>query len=400
MDKKTILAIDVGTGMVKVLAGRLGADGSVALLGSGAAPTAGFLRGVVTEVDALAHSIKQAVECVVMASENHIAGSVYLGIGGTMLVAQDCLGTIALASSGTVTSADVERACKAAAFTVADGACEILHVLPIQESVAELGAALEVKAHIVSVSQIMLQSLTDALRANGIDVNGFVANGVMAAQGIKNELPCQSANYVFLDIGAGVANICVYVGGRLCSSASLPLGGDYITSDLMQGLGVSWAHAEEIKRYYSRLSPDLRYQGVVLDCNDYGTTDQHISFDFLSDIIESRVEEIVTLVYAYIKPLLEQHAADQGQGFDAIYLTGGCGSMPSVVTCAAKVFQMHAETVKPERLTAEYVHPANTVCYGIIKHGAKLMASEPMSEQSAWKLFVCKTRNLLQMWRN
>ncbi|MGL5513262.1 MAG: hypothetical protein ACRDBM_08560, partial [Sporomusa sp.] len=98
--------------------------------------------------------------------------------------------------------------------------------------------------------------------------------------------------------------------------------------------------------------------------------------------------------------LLARNAANQGQAFEGVYLTGGCGSMPSVVTCAAKVFQMQTETVKPERLTAEYVHPANTVCYGIIKHGAKLMAREPMTEQSAWELFVCKTKKLLQMWRN
>ncbi|HWR43267.1 cell division protein FtsA [Sporomusa sp.] len=397
MDKKNILAIDVGTGMVKVLAGRQEADGRVELFGSGAAPTEGYVRGAVTDVNALAHSIKQAVECVVMATDSQAAGSVYLGISGSMLVAQNSIGRVAPASSGVVTNADVERACKAAVFSVANNEYEVLHVFPAKEITTQPGEALEVETHIVSAPKTILQSLISALGGSGIQLNGIVASGIMAAEGMNNELPCQPSNFIFIDIGAGVADISMYVGGRLSSSASLPLGGDYITSDLMQGLSVNRGHAEEIKRYYSRLSPNLRNQGVVLDCNDYGTVDKHIPFDFLCDIIESRVEEIVTLVYDYLKPLLEKYLTNQGQAFEAIYLTGGCGAMPSVATCVAKVFQIHTETVKPECLAAEYVHPANTVCYGIIKHGTRISASEPVAGRSAWNLFVHKAKKLLKI---
>ncbi|SMD05876.1 cell division protein FtsA [Sporomusa malonica] len=397
MDKKTILAIDVGTGMVKVLAGRQEADGRVELLGSGAAPTAGYARGFVTDINALAHSIRQAVDCVVMAADCQTAGSIYLGISGSMFTAQNSVGIVAPASPGTVTGADVERACKAAVFAVANDEYEVLHVLPAKENAAQPGAALEVKTHIVAASKTLLQNLTNALSGNGIRVSGIVAGGIVAAEGMKNELPGQPSNYIFIDIGAGSADISVYADGRLFSSASLPLGGDYITSDLMQGLSVGRAHAEEIKRYYSRLSPNLRNQGVILDCNDYGTTDKHIPFDFLYDIIESRVDEIVTLVYDDLKPLMDNHLSDHGQVFESVYLTGGCGAMPSVAACAAKVFQIHTETVKPERLAVEYVHPANTVCYGIIKHGAKVAASELATERSAWNVFVHKAKRLLKI---
>ncbi|MDF2569476.1 MAG: ftsA 2 [Sporomusa sp.] len=268
MDNKTILAIDVGTGMVKVLAGRQAADGSVELLGSGAAPTAGYARGVITDINALAHSIRQAVDCVVIAAECQTTDSIYLGISGSMLVAQNSVGSVAPALPGTVTEADVDRACKAAVFTVENDEYEVLHVLPAKEIAAQPGAALEVQTHIVAASKTLLHNLTSALGNIGIQLNGIVAGGIMAAEGMKNELPGQPSNYIFIDIGAGSADISVYAGGCMISSASLPLGGDYITNDLMQGLSVGRAHAEEIKRYYSRLSPNLRNQGVVLDCND------------------------------------------------------------------------------------------------------------------------------------
>ncbi|WP_425060782.1 Cell division protein FtsA [Sporomusa carbonis] len=399
MDKKTILAIDVGTGMVKVFSGRQQADGSLQLLGSGAAPTAGYTRGTVTDVNALAHSIRQAVDCVAMAADNQAADSVYLGISGSMLVSQNSVGSVALASPGTVIPADVERACQAAVFAAAKNDHEVLHVFAVKESLVRAGAALEVETHIVTAPKAILQSLTCALTEVGICLNGIVSNVVTAAESMKSELPGQPANFIYMDIGAGTADFAVYVDRRLCLSASLPLGGDYITSDLMQGLSVSRAHAEEIKRYYSRLSSDLRNQGVILDCNDYGTTDKHIPFDFLYDIVESRVDEIVTLVYDYLSPLLKNYLSQPGQVFDGIYLTGGCGSMPSVAACVARVFQIHTEVIKPSRLAVEYAHPANAVCYGIINYGARKLPCESATSRSAWNVFVRKVKKILKFDR-
>lgn len=397
MNKKTILAIDVGTGMIKVFAGSLQADGSVAILGSGAAPTAGYERGVITDINALTHSIRQAVDCVIMAVDSQATGSVYLGISGASLVMQNSIGSIAPTTPAAATSQDVERACKAAIFAVADSDYENLHVFSAKESIAKPGAALEVVAHLISAPKVILQGLTQALANNGLNLNGIVASGIVAAETMKTEILNRPNNFVFMDIGAGTADFVIYVGGKLCFSASLPLGGDYITSDLMQGVSVNRAHAEEIKRYYSRLSPDLRNQGVVLDCNDYGTTDKHISFDFLYDIIESRVDEIGALLYDSVKPLLDKHLSVSGQNLECIYLTGGLGTMPSMVSCIAKVFQIHTETVKPVQLADEYAHPANTVCYGIIRYGAKISASEPVTGGgNAWNVFIDKAKKLLK----
>lgn len=397
MNKKNILAIDVGTGMVKVFAGKLQADGSVAIVGSGTAPTAGYARGVITDINALAYSIRQAVDCVIMAADTQAAGGVYLGLSGSTLVTQNSIGSVAPSTPGTVTRLDVERACKAAMFSVAQDDADILHVFPAKESAVLPGAALEVEAHIISAPKAIIQELREALAGKGIQLNGIVAGSVIAAETMKNELPARPGNFIFIDMGAGTSELVIYVGGNLCYSASLPLGGDYITSDLMQGIGVSQAHAEEIKRYYSRLSPDLRNQGIVLDCNDYGTTDKHVHFDFLYDIIESRVDEIVTLMYDYLKPLMDKYLPGSEQTFERIYLTGGSGATPSMAACVAKVFQLDTEVVKPDRLAAEYVHPSNTVCYGIISHGTRIVANEPEAGQSAWGVFIDKAKKLLKI---
>lgn len=398
MNKKTILAIDVGTGMVKVFAGRLSqAEGGLEILGSGAAPTAGYDRGVITDINALAHSIRQAVDCVVMAAENRAADYVCLGIGGSTLITQNSTGSVALESVGITTPHDVSRACKAANFAVAHDDYEPLHILAVKESTPRQGEALEVEAHIVSAPKLMLQELTQALANKGITVNGIVSSSIVTAQVVNKELSKQVNNFIFMDIGAGTTDFVIYVNGNLSFSASIPLGGDYITNDLMQGLSVSRSHAEEIKRYYSRLSLSLRNQGIVLDCNDYGTTDKHISYDFLYDIIESRVDEIVTLVYDYVKPLVDKQLDGNGQPMECIYLTGGLSIMPSVAASITKAFQIPVETVSPVNVPVEYAHAANTVCYGLINHGARISVSELVKGQSAWNVIIHKAKRLLKM---
>jgi cell division protein FtsA len=400
MNKKTILAIDAGTGMIKVLAGRVQTDGSLEILGSGAAPTVGYDRGVITDVNALAHSIRQAVDCVIMAVDSQAADCVYLGVSGSMLSMQNSIGSIAPSNPETVTQQDIERACTAAAFAVMDNDYERLHAFPIKQPAYKPGSALEVDTHVVSAQKAILQGLTQALVTNNLKLNGIVASGIVAAEAMKNELPGQPNNYIFLDIGAGTADFIIYAGGKLCFSASVPLGGDYITNDLMQGLTVNRAHAEEIKRYYTRLSPDLHNQGVILDCNDYGTTDKHIPFDFLYDIVECRVEEIVGLLHDFVKPLVDKYLTANGQALEAIFVTGGAGTMPSMVSCITNVFQIHTEVVKPMQIALEYANPANSACYGILCYGAKEAATKPVAGgASAWDGFINKARKLLKFDR-
>lgn len=398
MNKKSVLAIDVGTGMIKVFAGRLLDDGSVGILGSGAAPTVGYSKGVITDINALAHSIRQAVDCVIMAAESQAADGIYVGLSGASLAMQNSVGNIALTNPETVSPQDIERAYTAATFAVIDNDYEKLHVFPIREAIIADGTAFEVKAHVVSAQKQILQGLSQTLAANGLNLSGVISSGIVTAEALKKELNGSPDNFIFIDIGAGTSDFVIFAGGKLCFSASLPLGGDYITNDIMQGLSVNRSHAEEIKRYYSRLSLDLHNQGVVLDCNDYGTTDKHISFDFLYDIIECRIEEIVGLIHEAIKPLIDEYMTANGKNLEAVYLTGGTGAMPSMVACIAKIFQTHTEVVKPARLAAEYANPVNTVGYGIINYGVQISASQPVATvDSAWCRFINKTKQLLKI---
>lgn len=374
MAGKYILGVDIGTSAVKVLAATKN-DGSTSICGSGTVPCAGFAKGTVTDVAALAAAVREAVDCALMAAAvTHEA--VHLGIGGLDISAQNSIGSVA-PSSGTVTNTDIERACRAATIVAVPDDQRILHVLPIgywldgkpenETPLGKKGGRLEVESHIVSVPRRLVDELISALAAKHLTVASVFANAVVGAAAVADNPSC-----LVMDVGAGLTDLALYSGGKIVLSASVPLGGDYVTGDIMQGLEVERLHAEEIKRYYAKLARDLTGREIVLDCNDYGTTDKNIEYDFLHKIVESRIEEIVSLLFAYVEPALARYGAEK------ILLTGGSSLLPSIGEWTGRIFGRSVQLARPgTNLPAEYTHPALAAGVGVIEYAACLAPPEP-----------------------
>lgn len=388
MAGKNILGVDIGTSAIKVLAATK-RDGRITVCGSGTVLCAGFAKGTITDVAALAAAIREAVDCALMAaSVNHEA--IHLGIGGLDITAQNSIGSV-VPASGTVTATDVERACRAATIVAVPDDQRVLHVLPIgfwldgrPEAEAPLGkpgGRLEAETHIVSVPRRLIDELIAALAAKRLTVASVFANAVAGAATIAD---CPSC--LVMDMGAGLTDLALYNGGKIVLSASVPLGGDYITNDIMQGLEVSRPHAEDIKRYYAKLARNLSGQDIVLDCNDYGTTDKNIAYDFLHKIVESRVEEIVSLLHAYVEPALARYGAEK------VLLTGGSSLLPSVGEWTGRIFARSVQPARPGAdLPSEYTHPALAAGIGIVGYTARLVP-EPESSGGVFKSFLNKIK--------
>ncbi len=396
MDKTQIIGIDVGTGTIKVFTGTVATDGGILITGSGIMPASGFVKGVAIDVLSLAMSIKQAVDCAVMANAI-IGGYVYLGISGMEIISLQHVGSIAPISQEGITQEDIQRVCRAAVLAIVSKEQQVLHALPTcfwvdkqKQSglpIGYKGTCLEAETHIVTVPKIIIDELVAAVQDVGIEITGIVANAIVGAQVV---VPTGAQQCLFMDIGAGTTELVLYRDGQIWLSASLPLGGDYITRDIMQGVGISQTHAEEVKRYYAKLDRNLRGQDVVLDCNDYGTTDKQVPYDFLYNIVESRVDEIVYLVHDYLKPSLTEVSIDQ------IFVTGGCSALPSIIENIEKTFGVIVHTAMPEQLSPEYAYSSNTACYGIMCHAAKHLPHAETLEHSTWNLVLNKIKRFFQ----
>jgi cell division protein FtsA len=371
MDGKYILGIDIGTSFIKVFVGKLEIGGGVLIAGSGTIPAEGFTKGMISDSKRLAKSIKQAADCAIMATNISVKDA-YVGIGGGGITAVNGVGSIAPLHSNKITLDDMSRVYRAASLVAVPDDHEVLHVLPQKIFIDkqrrdllplhEKGSHIEVEAHVISMPKLVLNSLVNDIEQLGINVIGVVANSIAITENIA---PALIENCLFMDIGAGTTELVLYQEKQIVLSASLSLGGNYITSDITQGLSICWEHGEEIKKYYAKLDRQLRGQEIVLDCNAYNTADKHIPYDFLYDIIESRICEIVYLIHDYLKVVLAENKVEK------VFLTGGCGAMPSFAQNIETTFGIPVEVVIPKDVSLEYISPGNTACCGILKYAGK-----------------------------
>lgn len=396
MDKSHILGIDIGTSAVKVFSGTMTSEKTFMINSIGLMPASGLDKGVISDYAMLADSVRQAVDCASSTGQMP-AENVYVGIGGIGIRSFNSAGSIAPFSPKAITKQDIDRVCRSAGLSGIPEGLAVLHVLPLafwvdkqkQDAVpiGVKGDCLEVEALVVAAPEVAINELTAAIKSKGIQINGIVANAIVCAQALLAD--ADKLNGMVIDIGAGTTDMAIFRNGHICYTTSIPLGGNYITRDIMQALGISERHAEGIKRYYSRLDRSLRGQAVTLDCNDYGTTDKHISYDFLANVIESRVEEIVFLIQEYVKDLIADNP------LDVMLFSGGCAAMPSFVTSLEKCFGLEVRTQMPKELSSEYAYSSNIACYGIMSYASQnAISTENNASVDSWKSLLVKIKRL------
>jgi len=378
MKNQYLFATDVGTSSIKVIVGQVKPDGLLTVLGIGTAPTEGFVKGVIVDVQALAKSIRQALDCASVAT-NVAIGPVHLGISGDAVRFYTCRGSVAPVIPDRVTQDDVNRALRAAIVTGVPEESTILHTIPTgywldgakvdAVTAQHKGSRLEVEVCIATLDKRIDSQLSRALQDREVVIADIHANALAASN-----FASEANQYIVIDMGAGTTDLAFYSRQHVEAAATLLLGGDYITQDIAQGVGVSRVHAEEIKRYYAKLNPGLYGQDVILDCNDYGTTDKHVAYDFLHHIVESRVQEIVELVY--------DHTVHSGLRSEEIILTGGSCYLPSLRQHLEQSFGIPVRLAPIDSMLPEYAFYSNTAVYGLVEYAVTQQLPEDASNEN------------------
>src|SRR5690606_15546338 len=148
----------------------------------------------------------------------------------------------------------------------------------------------------------------------GLNVYDVVFTGWASSQAVLTETE-KELGVALLDIGAGTTSISIFDEGSIIFSASIPLGGSSVTSDLAIGLQVTLEEVEKIKVRMSDLLDDkvlakeeedkppalLRKNEEeedkdespkdLVDVTGLGVKSQeHISKSLLTQIVEARIE--------------------------------------------------------------------------------------------------------------
>ena len=178
-----LVGLDIGTTKICAIVSEITDDGALNIIGVGSSPSRGLRKGVVVDIESTVESIKKAVEEAELMAAVQI-NSVYTGIAGSHISAENCKGVVAL-KKAEVTREDIHRAIESArTLAVIPHERRILHVLPrefmvdgqegVREPLGLSGNRLEVNVHVITGAVTSAQNIIKSVNRAGLDVVDIV----------------------------------------------------------------------------------------------------------------------------------------------------------------------------------------------------------------------------------
>jgi cell division protein FtsA len=347
-----IVGLDVGTTKICAIVGKITAEG-IEIIGIGTNPSEGLRKGVVVNIDSTVDSIKKAVHEAELMSGTDI-NSVVTGIAGAHIKGFNSHGIIGV-KDREVSSKDVEKVLEAAKAVAIPMDREVIHTMAqefiiddqdgIKDPVGMSGVRLEVKVHIVTAAVASAQNIVRSCNRAGLEVYDIALQQIASSAAVLTPEE-RELGVMVIDIGGGTTDIAVFTNGSICYTASLPLGGNQLTSDIAIGLRTPVTAAEKIKKQYGCAMISLVGQNDTIEVPSVGGRSPRVlSRQILCEIIEPRMEEILELVK---RELYKSGFHDQV--VSGIVLTGGSSLMPGVEELAESVFEMQARSGIPQHV--------------------------------------------------
>lgn len=360
--KNYLVGIDVGTTQIRVIVGEPRPDGTVSIIGLGLCPSEGMKKGVIVDLELTIEAIASAA-----AEAERMCGfkidSAAVGLPGLNTELISNRGVVAVQSDDKeIRDDDLERVLQAARVVALPLDREIVEAIPrefivdgydgIRDPVGMLGTRLEIDAMIVTGPITSLRNLTRCVNRAGIEVAGMVLQPLAAAE-VSLSADERELGVFLVDIGGGTTDIAFFQHGKLQHLASLPIGGDHITSDLAMGLRTSFFAAENIKIEHGSALISLAADETDIEISSVGSKERRqVSAKEISRYIEPRVQELLHIIREEMIKMGRPELPPAGAVF-----TGGVSQMNGLIDLASLFF----ESNQVRRAEYDYVGIQNPI---------------------------------------
>ena len=382
-----IAGLDIGSAKTTAVIGQaVPADGKNAsylrILGVGQARTTGLRRGIVSDIEETTRSIKKAIE-----DAERMAGvkvdAIHVGIAGEHVRAMISKGIVAV-NGEEISKADVDRANEVARAQPVPQDRELLHAIPqeysvdknqgIRDPIGMIGTRLETEMYLVTIGASPAMNLRKAVERAGYQIREMVLEPLASALSVLTEDE-KELGVALVEMGAGTTDIAVFHEGKIRYLGTVNYGGNNVTSDIVQGIGVTQADAERLKERFGCAYEPLVDPNEVLQLpSTVAQGDRQIPREVLAHIIHQRMDEIFNLALDEI-----QRAGFAQRLNGGVVITGGAAAMQGVAELAADVFGTGVRIGQPEEnlggLSDAVQAPRFATVVGLALYGAHRMAA-------------------------
>jgi cell division protein FtsA len=337
-----VVGLDIGTTKICTVVGEIG-EGRVNIIGLGTHPSKGLRKGMVVNIDSTVQSIKKAVEEAELMADCHIT-SVYAGIAGGHIKGINSHGVIAV-KNREITPNDVRRVIDAASAVAIPMDREVIHIIPqefivddqdgIKDPVGMSGVRLEGRVHIITGAISSAQNIIKCANRAGLDVDDIVLEQLGSSEAVLTPEE-KDLGVAIIDIGGGTTDLVVFSNDAIKHTAVVSLAGNHITSDISMGLRTPLEEAEKIKKRYGSALVSMVQKDETIEVPSVGGRKPRIlSRQTLAEIIEPRVEEILTLVHNEVMKTEYGDLIASG-----LILTGGTAILEGIPELAEQIFNL------------------------------------------------------------
>ena len=385
--ERIIASLDIGSAKTTaVIAQAMGGDGKGApylkILGVGQARTTGLRKGIVSDIEETTRSIKKAIEDAERMSGTKI-DTIFAGIAGEHVRAMISKGIVAV-NGDEISKADVDRANDVARAQPVPQDRELLHAIPqeysvdknqgIRDPIGMIGTRLETEMYLVTIGASPAMNLRKSVERAGYRVQELVLEPLASALSVLTEDE-KELGVALVEMGAGTTDIAVFHEGKIRHLGTVNYGGNNVTSDIVQGMGVTQADAERLKeRYGCAYEPLVDPSDVIQLPSTVAQGERHIQRQVLAHIIHQRMDEIFNLVLNEI-----QRAGFAQRLNGGVVITGGAAAMQGVGELAADVFGTGVRIGLPEEniggLADSVQAPRFSTVVGLALYGAHRTAA-------------------------
>ena len=395
-----ITGLDIGTTKICAVVGEARPDG-VEIIGMGSYPSEGLRKGEVVNIEHTVNSIKEAIEEAETMAGCDIS-SVYAGIAGGHIKGLNSDGAIPLRGKE-VTKKDIDRVIETARAVAIPMDREIIHTL-VREFVVDnhggildplgiAGVRLEAKIHMVTSAVTSAQNIIKCANVAGLDVCEIILQPLASSEAVLSDEE-RNLGIVLIDFGGGTTDLAVFSKGAVKHTWVLPLGGENLTYDIAIGLRTPMLEAEKIKIKYGCGTSALIKNDERIEVHSIGGGNPRVlSRQVLGEIIEPRVEEILSLIF---NELVRSGNGDPISS--GVVVTGGSAELSGIPEITEQIFNVPVRVGYPQGVNglAEVVNrPMYATAVGLVLHGAnssKRGNNVRKRDRDAFSLFIEKIK--------
>ncbi|HEX9955236.1 MAG TPA: cell division protein FtsA [Allosphingosinicella sp.] len=377
--RKLVTALDVGSSKVSALIAEPGENGELKILGTGQRQSQGVRRGFIADMEKTEVAIREAVEQAERIAATNI-DDVFVGFSAGGLVST--VASVEVQIGGRrIEKQDIDQLLRAGRASLDEGGPMILHALPALYTVDGLegvrkplglhAGRLAVDIHVIAADPSPVQNLDLCVRSAHLAVQAIVASPVAAGKACLSEEE-RELGVALVELGAGVTNVSVFMGGMLVGLKSIGMGGMDITDDIAAAFGTRRVEAERMKCFYGSATTSPRDNHDMIELkpiagSEEGTEASRITRAQLNSVIRARLEHLTGEVAASLKDL-----GFGGPFGRQVVLTGGGSELKGIADYAQGVLGRAVRVGRPSLRGLPEAHsgPAFTTLVGLAQFAA------------------------------